>query len=320
MSAASTPSKEYYLCVLGCEAVGKTSLAQRLTGVPFNRKTGHKPSVGEEAVQYSVEASTSAGVVLLHLVDWAWETKRREQSINQQLMRGRDGAVFVYDITDKQTKTDFPDYVDWYQRAAGFDKPWLIISNKNDQKKRAVQDNEGVALARQADGRAYVAVSLVDDSGLDDAVLALCRIMLKDLNVTLSGFRKASDESMAWSAARASVAADNLGLGLAAVKQKRVLLWVANKSVREKFFENLQGSEYAAEEVGSLDDCTELLEAGSGATGAGECSLPITAIVVPPTASEQQQKTLKEFATAHKLGLVVVVPRAAVDRLRAEAL
>jgi hypothetical protein len=76
-------------------------------------------------------------------------------------MRGSDGALFLYDVTDRRSMRDFVDFSDWYQRAAGFDKPWLIVSNKNDQKKKAVQDNEGSALASKGDKRGYVAISLV---------------------------------------------------------------------------------------------------------------------------------------------------------------
>jgi hypothetical protein len=78
------------------------------------------------------------------------------------------GGVFVYDVTDKRTLRDFPEHCDWYQRAAGFDKPWLVVSNKNDQKKRVVTDQEGQAVARAGDRRIYAAVSLVDDTGIED--------------------------------------------------------------------------------------------------------------------------------------------------------
>ena len=75
-------------------------------------------------------------------------------------MRGSDGAIFVYDCTEKRSKNDFAEHNDWYQRACGFDKPWLIISNKNDQKKKSVQDEEGKALAKAGPNRDYVAISL----------------------------------------------------------------------------------------------------------------------------------------------------------------
>ncbi len=149
ISVTASLLKEYHLCVLGCDGVGKTSLAQRLAGIPFNRKAGHKPSMEDDVQRYSFEVDSSSGPLLFHLYDWAWEQKRRDQNINQQLMRGRDGAIFIIDVTDRRTRTEFSEFSDWYQRAAGFEKPWMIVCNKTDQKKRAVREDEGQALARQ---------------------------------------------------------------------------------------------------------------------------------------------------------------------------
>lgn len=181
------PNLEFNFSVLGCSGVGnmlvlyvsklswhaphyigKTSLIHRLGGTPFSRKAGHKSENSEYATKYSIDAHTSAGLILLNFFDWDWEEKRKEVNaglFSQQLMRGKDGAIFVYDVTDRRSKNEFAEFSDWYHRSAGFDKPWLIISNKNDQKKRAIQEGEGQALARAGDRRGYVAVSLVDDTG-----------------------------------------------------------------------------------------------------------------------------------------------------------
>lgn len=112
------PLREFNLSVLGASNVGKTCICERLVGKAFARKPS-KPSMEDAATRYSLEVNTSAGLLLVHLFDWAWEVKRRDESINQQLMRGSDGAVFVYDVTDRRTIRDFLEHVDWYQRAAG---------------------------------------------------------------------------------------------------------------------------------------------------------------------------------------------------------
>lgn len=202
---SSFPIKEFHMCMMGASNVGKTSLCERLHGKVFTRKPS-KPSLEEEASKYSIEVKTSLGLLLFHLYDWAWEVKRwawevkrREDSraVNPQLMRGADGALFVYDVTDKGTLRCFGEFNDWYQRASGllllllhlllrlcieflsqtpqssilrlgFDKPWLIIANKNDTKKKVVQDSEGQAVVKAGDRRQFAAISLVDDTGIDD--------------------------------------------------------------------------------------------------------------------------------------------------------
>ena len=72
----ATVSKEFHLTVLGSSAVGKTSLCERLAGKTFSRKTSYKQSLEETATKYSVEVSTSSGLLLFHFYDWAWEEKR----------------------------------------------------------------------------------------------------------------------------------------------------------------------------------------------------------------------------------------------------
>jgi GTPase SAR1 family protein len=86
----SLPSKEFHLCVMGASNVGKTGLCERLIGKAFARKPA-RPSIEDEATRYSIEVQTSVGLLLIHLYDWAWEVKRRDVSINQQIMRGNDG-------------------------------------------------------------------------------------------------------------------------------------------------------------------------------------------------------------------------------------
>ena len=117
---SSFPIKEFHMCMMGASNVGKTSLCERLHGKVFTRKPS-KPSLEEEASKYSIEVKTSLGLLLFHLYDWAWEVKRREDSraVNPQLMRGADGALFVYDVTDKGTLRCFGEFNDWYQRASG---------------------------------------------------------------------------------------------------------------------------------------------------------------------------------------------------------
>lgn len=143
--------QEFRFTVLGAAGVGKTSLLLRLAGKPFNRKAGHRPSLEDEAIQHSLQVATSAGLLLFHFYDWAWAEKRKDEDISRHLAKGSDGAVFVYDVTEKRSKVDFYDFNDWYERAAGFDKPWIIISNKNEQKKHSVLEGEGQALASKGD-------------------------------------------------------------------------------------------------------------------------------------------------------------------------
>ena len=94
------------------------------------------------------------------------------------------------------------------------------------------------------------------------------------------------------------------------VKSKRVLLVVLNKSVVEKFNDSFVSSEYELETVGSVAMCEEEF------TAPAATSLPIAALIVPPTASEQQRGQLTELASKYGVGFAVSIPRNALEAVQ----
>jgi len=330
--AGFSVTREFNIAVLGAAEVGKTSLVQRLCGKAFNRKSGYKPSLDEDATKYSVEVASSAGLLLFHFHDWAWAEKRREVDISRQLARGSDGALFLYDVTAKRSRSDFSDFNDWYERSAGFDKPMMIIANKNDQKKKVVQDTEGQALANKGDRRCFVAISLVDDTGVDEVMLSLSRLMMQDLNLVVSAVTPASEASLKWSTDRLSSAFAASDASTAApaplVKSKRVLLLVMNSSVVAKFEEALATSEFVCEAFSSVGEMTELLPdtapsatenpeaAAASTTTTTAAALPIVALAGPPTMTDGQKAGLTALAVQHGLPAVVAIPRALLTELQ----
>lgn len=303
------PSKEFNLCVLGSGGVGKTSFCERLCGKTFKRSSAVKSTETDVAVKYSIECTTGSGLILFNLYDWAWDTKRKTESINQQLMRGNDGAIFVYDVTERRSKTDFIEFSDWFNRAAGFEKPFLIVSNKNDSKKRAVQDEEGRALASKGDRRSYVAISLVDDTGIDEFSSTLCKLMVNDMNITATSFCSASEDSLKWSEDLGALKLGSIGLGLSIEKTARVVLVAMNSSVQEKFAEAFSASQYLLESVAYEEELLEALTANDGV------SLPIVAVLAPPTASAGQQERLTSLCLGLPVPIkfVASVPRNALS-------
>lgn len=128
----------------------------------------------------------------------------------------------------------------------------------------------------------------MDDTGIDEMILILCKIMMKDMNLSvISPFKQASQESLTWSEERAALKTANIGLGLLSIKSKKVLFIALNSSVVSKFTEALSSSEYELEAVGSVDLCEEELKS-QGAN--------IFALVLPHSASSTQQNATKQLA------------------------
>lgn len=305
---AAVVPREFRLVVLGNNEVGKTSWCQRVSGTAFSRKP-YARTQEAEAKEYLVELATSLGPVLLHLYDWAWFEKRRDVAeaafFEAQVRRGPDAGVFLIDLTDRRTMRDFDDWEHVYSKAVGFDKPWIILGNKLEQKSVSVKPEEGKALARKGDHRMYVGMSLVDDTGVEDSVTAIARIMLNDLNVVVSKFGAASPELVKWSRDReaAKLAATEAAgpSGGAVAKARRVLLVVPSKALVEKFAEALQASEFEVEQAATAGAVEEAIADKQG--------LPVCAIMLPGTAKEGQQRDMKALAEQKGLPCFVTVPR-----------
>jgi small GTP-binding protein len=200
--------KEFNICVLGSSEVGKTNLVARWATGQFSRKDDYKSTTTEEPIVTALKVNTSAGVAFVHLWDWAWHANRDANVNVPYLGMCKDGAIFVYSCIHRASHRDFDDAKNLYERSAGFEKPILIIGNKTDQKKRQVQDNEGKALASRGDHRAFVPVSLVESTGVDEAMEALMRLMYRDPILTVSGVKQASPEDLEAFQAAVKAAAD----------------------------------------------------------------------------------------------------------------
>jgi hypothetical protein len=169
----------------------------------------------------------------------------------------------------------------------------------------------GKALAAKGDRRGYQAISLVTDSGLDELVTSLAKLFLQDVNVSVKSYRVASPESMQWSLDKSMTEMAHIGLGVAKT-MRVVLVGVMNSSVIDKFQEGFTDSEYLFE---SLSSVAEFEGEYLSLIGAPD-SLPLVAVIVPPSVSASTQERLKGVISSNAplngVKFVVTVPRLAL--------
>jgi hypothetical protein len=157
--------------------------------------------------------------------------------------------------------------------------------------------------------RCYIAVSLVEDTGVDEIMLSLSRLMMKDLNLTVSSVSPATEEVMKWYHEHSSNGS-SLSQG-SVTKTHRVLFLVLNSSVFSKFEASLEGTHFEAVQTGSADSTEEAL-ADTNSDG-----LPILAIAGAPSMTTGQQDALKILAEKYSVPCVVCIPRDIADQLNA---
>jgi hypothetical protein len=140
---------------------------------------------------------------------------------------------------------------------------------------------------------------------VDEVMLALSRLMTKDLNLTVSSVNIASESSMQWSKDRIGTSS----LISTSAKAYRILLLVLNSSIVAKFEETLINSKFSIEQTSSLSETEEIL------ADVNSDGLPIHAMVGVPTMSDNQQIEFKKLATKFSLPCIITVPRSILDEL-----
>lgn len=157
--------------------------------------------------------------------------------------------------------------------------------------------------------RCYVPISLVDDTGVDEIMLSLSRLMMKDMNLSVSSVSPATEEVIRWSLENST---DGLSASQGSVaKTHRVLFLVQNSSVFSKFDASLVGSSFEAVQTGSAESTEEAL-ADTNSDG-----LPILAIAGAPSMTTGQQEALKVMAVKYSVPCVICIPRDIADQLNA---
>ena len=124
------------IIVLGDSGVGKTSLLVRYVDNKFSLAT--KSTIGADFLSKHIEVDDQA--VTLQIWDTAGQ--ERFQGLGTTFYRGSDGAIFVFDVSRKDT---FDSLLQWKKAfliqvgQEGNDEfPMIVIANKIDREDRAI--------------------------------------------------------------------------------------------------------------------------------------------------------------------------------------
>ena len=120
------------ILILGDSSVGKTSLLLKYTDGYF--PTVYVATIGVEYKLKKIKINN----VDINLQIWDTAGQERFRSITQSFMKGADGILYVYDITQKKTFDDLKTWISQSEESAeGFKK--IIVGNKIDlEDERAV--------------------------------------------------------------------------------------------------------------------------------------------------------------------------------------
>uniref|UniRef100_A0A6B2LJM1 Ras-related protein Rab-7b n=1 Tax=Arcella intermedia TaxID=1963864 RepID=A0A6B2LJM1_9EUKA len=124
------------IIVLGESGVGKTSLLVRYVDNKFNINT--KSTIGADFLSKPIEVDDQP--VTLQIWDTAGQ--ERFQGLGTTFYRGSDGAIFVFDVSRKDTFDALAQWKNAFLIQVGQEKnddfPMLVVANKVDREDRVI--------------------------------------------------------------------------------------------------------------------------------------------------------------------------------------
>ena len=165
---SASQAKPFKVIVVGDSSVGKTSLTNRLVGIESENP---QPTVGVGRHTHRMRVNDQDVPIDIH--DTAgMETFR---AVVPNFYRHADGALVVFDLTDRQT---FVDVHEWVQDVPK-NIPIVVVGNKSDLKDRRQVPPEDIEQYTSANGFEFIPTSARNGTHVIDAFTNLIVKMME---------------------------------------------------------------------------------------------------------------------------------------------
>jgi len=178
------------LLIIGDSHTGKTSLMKRFTKDEFSQD--YISTIG--VVNYGVRLVNLHGMtVKLQIYDTSGQD--RFCTITSSYYREAIGIIVMYDVTERES---FANVKNWFQEIDRYGKEdvnCMLVGNKIDQKKREVDEGEGIELANKLRQSLFMEVSAKDGSQVEHAFIQFARrILMGEIPMNVKSARKTAPQ------------------------------------------------------------------------------------------------------------------------------
>ena len=159
--------KKIKIVVIGGPNVGKTSIINRFVSHQFNSFNSPTIQLAMTTFEYKLEDQ----IFTLLICDTAGQ--EQFQSVCPNFYRDAQGAIIVFDITDRKSFDKMQDWVNELNASLTEPIPIVIAGNKVDlEENRVIQLDEAVEYSDQSDIN-YFETSALSDFGIDNLFSSL---------------------------------------------------------------------------------------------------------------------------------------------------
>ena len=188
----SSRTKEYdyafKLITLGNSGVGKTSLILRYCDSLFSPTFITSIGVDFKIKNLVIDDKR------IRLNIWDTAGQERFRNITNSYIRGSNGVLMVYDITDRKSFIDVNQWIASIKEHSGLTTPIIILANKSDMEKtRQVTKTEGELLAKKYN-LPFFEVSAKKNTNISEAIEILVNNMLEKVRPISGGATISLDE------------------------------------------------------------------------------------------------------------------------------
>lgn len=165
------------LCVLGDGAVGKTSIIIRHVDKRFEEE--YKPTIGFDIALKTMKIEE--GGIEAELLIWDIAGQAIFEKIREEYLQGTNGALILFDLTNKETLDHVEDWVHELTKFAG-KVPFVVVGNKADlSDQRAVSEDDGKKRAEELEGVDYIETSAKTGDKVENAFEKIIKEILGTL-------------------------------------------------------------------------------------------------------------------------------------------
>ncbi|TFG01113.1 MAG: GTP-binding protein [Promethearchaeota archaeon] len=169
------PNYVLKLVLLGEAAVGKTSLVYRFVQDTF--RDSYKSTLGVNLLKKDLRLD-NWGEISAQIWDLGGQESFR--SLRKLYLEGANGALVIYDVTNRKTFEKLDDWLKSFTEARG-EQPLLLIGNKADLKgKIEIEEKEGKDYAEK-NNMAFLLTSAKTGMNVEDAFKDLIENILKKI-------------------------------------------------------------------------------------------------------------------------------------------